>query len=63
MNITMTSSSKTNINQALIRLSGKDISIKNSHFQTPYSYYGIYAPLGVEGFKVDRSTFEVPQGI
>ena len=63
MNIMMASSSKTNINQALVRLSGKDITIKNCHFQAPYSYYGIYAPLGIEGLKVDRSTFEVSRGI
>ena len=63
MNILMASSSKTNINQALVRLSGKDITIKKCHFQAPYSYYGIYAPLGIEGLKIDRSTFEVSRGI
>lgn len=63
MNIMAASSSNTNTNQALVRLSGKDITIKNCHFQAPYSYYGIYAPLGIEGLKVERTTFEVIQGI
>ncbi len=63
MGIMMASSSKTNINQALVRLSGKNITIKNCHFQAPYSYYGIYAPLGIDGLKVERTTFEVIQGI
>lgn len=63
MGIMMASSSKANINQALVRLSGKDITIKNCHFRAPYSYYGIYAPLGIEGLKVERTTFEVIQGI
>lgn len=63
MHILMASSSKSNTNQALIRLSGKDISIRNSVFNAPYSYYGIYAPLGVDGLKVQKTTVDVPKGI
>ena len=63
MNISMRSSSGINTNQALVRLSGRDVTIKNSHFYAPFSYYGIYAPLGVENMKVEKSTIEVSKGI
>jgi len=63
MIITMFSSSMSNTNQALVRLSGKDITIKNSFFQAPYSYYGIYAPLGIDGLLIEKTKIEVEKGI
>ena len=63
MKISIRSSSTTNTNQALARLSGRDITIKNSHFQAPYSYYGIFAPLGIENLEVVKTTINVTQGI
>lgn len=63
LNITMSSSSMSNTNQSLVRLSGKDITIKNSYFQAPYSYYGVYAPLGIDGLIMEKNTIEVTQGI
>ena len=63
IHILMASSSMSNTNQALIRLSGKNISIRNSTFNAPYSYYGIYAPLGIDGLNVEKTIIEVPGGI
>lgn len=59
LSVSFLSSSEIDLNQTLLRLSGKDISITNTHFKTPYTYYGIYAPFGVDGLFIDNCSFEV----
>lgn len=47
-------SSKNNRNQALLRLSGNNITIRKSSFKVPYTYYGIYAPFGIENIEINN---------
>ena len=63
MNIFISSSSRTDVNQTLVRLSGRDIKIRDSNIKAPYTYYGIYAPFGVIGLTVENSGFSVNSGI
>lgn len=61
--ISLTNSSNTDKNQALMRVSGKDISVNNSTFSVPYSYYGIYAPFEMDGLALSNCSFKVSKGI
>ena len=57
------SSSNTSRHQAFVRLSGKDITVKNSNFRAPYTYYCLFAPWDIDGLVVERCDFQVTDAI